>query len=74
MTNDTIDQPLRAAVDDGRVPGVVALAADRSGSFYQGAFGRRSLAEDTPMTADATGPSNCTRRSGCRHSPPSCAN
>ncbi|MGN6701765.1 MAG: serine hydrolase domain-containing protein [Burkholderiaceae bacterium] len=52
MANDTIDQPLRAAVDDGRVPGVVALAADRSGSFYQGAFGRRSLAEDTPMTAD----------------------
>ena len=52
MANDTIDQPLRAAVNDGRVPGVVALAADRSGSFYQGAFGRRSLAEDTPMTAD----------------------
>jgi methyl acetate hydrolase len=52
MANDTIDQPLRAAVNDGRVPGVVALAADRSGAFYQGAFGRRSLAEDTPMTAD----------------------
>src|SRR5689334_2948072 len=31
MANDTIDQPLRAAVNDGRVPGVVALAADRSG-------------------------------------------
>jgi CubicO group peptidase (beta-lactamase class C family) len=52
MANDTIDQALRAAVNDGRVPGVVALAADRSGLFYQEAFGRRSLAEDMPMTAD----------------------
>jgi|SoiMethySBSTD1v2_1073268.scaffolds.fasta_scaffold2802623_2 CubicO group peptidase (beta-lactamase class C family) len=52
MAKDTIDRPLRAAVNDGRVPGVVALAADRSGTCYQGAFGRRSLGEDTPMTAD----------------------
>src|SRR5689334_19793534 len=52
MANDTIDQPLRAAVNDGRVPGVVALAATRDGAFYQGAFGRRSLAENTPMTVD----------------------
>jgi methyl acetate hydrolase len=52
MAKDTIDRPLRAAVNDGRVPGVVALAADRSGTFYQGAFGRRSLGEDAPMTAD----------------------
>jgi methyl acetate hydrolase len=52
MANDKIDQPLRAAVNDGRVPGVVALAATRDGAFYQGAFGRRSLAENTPMTVD----------------------
>ena len=52
MANDTIDQPLQAAVNDGRVPGVVALAANRDGAFYQGAFGRRSLAEDPPMTVD----------------------
>jgi methyl acetate hydrolase len=52
MANDTMDQPLRAAVDDGRIPGVVALVADRNGMFYQGSFGRRSLAEDTPMTVD----------------------
>ena len=52
MANDTIDQPLQAAVNDGRVPGVVALAANRDGAVYQGAFGRRSLAEDAPMTTD----------------------
>ncbi|HEX4173390.1 MAG TPA: serine hydrolase domain-containing protein [Acetobacteraceae bacterium] len=52
MAGNEIDQPLRAAVADGRVPGVVALAADRNGTFYQSAFGRRSLAEDTPMTLD----------------------
>ena len=52
MANDTIDRPLRAAVSDGRIPGVVALAADRNGMFYQGSFGLRSLAEDTPMTVD----------------------
>jgi hypothetical protein len=46
MANDTIDQPLRAAVNDGRVPGVVALAADRSGAFYQG----RSAVEAWPRT------------------------
>jgi methyl acetate hydrolase len=52
MANDTIDQPLQAAVNDGRVPGVVALAANRDGAVYQRAFGRRSLAEDPPMTVD----------------------
>jgi methyl acetate hydrolase len=34
------------------VPGVVALAASRSGTVYQGAFGRRSLADGRPMTLD----------------------
>lgn len=49
---DDMSQPLRAAVTDGRVPGVVAMAADRDGTFYQGAFGRRALDEDAPMTMD----------------------
>jgi hypothetical protein len=39
MARQDIDRLLNAAVDDGRVPGVVALAADRKGTFYQGAFG-----------------------------------
>jgi methyl acetate hydrolase len=64
MANDTMDQPLRAAVDDGRIPGVVALAADRNGMFYQGSFGRRSLAEDTPMTVDIVFRGNAMRRAG----------
>ena len=52
MAKDEIDRLLRAAVSDGRVPGVVALAADRNGTFYQGAFGRRGLGLDAPMTLD----------------------
>ena len=52
MAQDGIDRVLQAAVDDGRVPGVVALAADSSGPIYQGAFGRRSLAGTAPMSLD----------------------
>ena len=47
-----IDQVLQQAVASGEVPGVVAMAADDSGVIYQGAFGRRSLAADAPMTLD----------------------
>ncbi|WP_431267055.1 serine hydrolase domain-containing protein [Dankookia sp. P2] len=47
-----IDAVLRGAVDAGAVPGVVALAADRAGTLYQGAFGRRDLGADAPMTPD----------------------
>jgi methyl acetate hydrolase len=47
-----IDQVLQAAVSSGTVPGVAAMAADDSGVIYQGAFGRRSLASDAPMTLD----------------------
>ena len=52
MAQEEIDRLLRDAVSDGRVPGVVALAADRNGTFYQGAFGRRGMDEDTPMRPD----------------------
>ena len=52
MAKDEIDRLLRAAVSDGRVPGVVALAADRNGTFYQGAFGKRGLGLDAQMTLD----------------------
>jgi CubicO group peptidase (beta-lactamase class C family) len=47
-----IDQVLQDAVESGQVPGVTAAAADASGSFYEGAFGRRSLAGPQPMTSD----------------------
>jgi methyl acetate hydrolase len=36
----------------GGVPGVVAMATDRAGNIYEGAFGRRALGRDERMTAD----------------------
>jgi methyl acetate hydrolase len=47
-----IDAMLEGAVATGEVPGVVALAADRSGEIYRGAFGRRDLASDAAMAPD----------------------
>ena len=38
-TAGQIDDVLRAGVADRSIPGVVAMAADRSGVFYHGAFG-----------------------------------
>jgi len=52
LARQDIDDLLHAAVSDGRVPGVVALAADRNGVCYQGAFGRRGLNEPAAMTPD----------------------
>ncbi len=49
---ETIDAVLRRAVDEGEVPGVVALAATDEGVFYEGAFGLRGLAQTAPMTLD----------------------
>lgn len=47
-----IDRVLKAAADCGDVPGVVAMAADRGGTIYEGAFGRRALPDGAAMTAD----------------------
>lgn len=47
-----IDAVLRAGVEAGDVPGVVALAATDRGLFYEGVFGTRSLAGGAPMTRD----------------------
>lgn len=52
MAATDIDRVLREASDAGRVPGVVALAANRGGMIYQGAFGRRGLPDGVPMTTD----------------------
>ncbi len=51
MSHDEIDRILEAAASGGRVPGVVALAANRDGLVYQGAFGKR-LANGAPMMTD----------------------
>ena len=48
-----IDQALTEAVKSGRVPGVVALAANDKGTIYSGAFGVRSLAQSQAMTVDS---------------------
>jgi len=47
-----IDALLRAAVEAGNLPGVVAMAADDSGIIYEGAFGSRRLPDGEPMTRD----------------------
>src|SRR5262249_27405610 len=49
---ESIDEVLRRAADAREVPGVVAVAATDQGIVYEGAFGRRALGKDTPMTVD----------------------
>lgn len=49
---DRADALLRGAVERGDVPGVVALATDREGNFYEAGFGRRLLGDAAEMTPD----------------------
>jgi len=48
-----IDQILRQKSDAKEIPGVVALAANGKEVIYQGAFGKRDLGKDDPMTTDS---------------------
>jgi methyl acetate hydrolase len=48
-----IDQALRSKCDAKEIPGVVAVAATGSEVIYQGAFGKRDLSKDDPMTSDS---------------------
>jgi methyl acetate hydrolase len=48
-----IDQILRQKSDASEIPGVVAMAATSKEVIYQGAFGKRDLGKDDPMTADS---------------------
>ena len=48
----SIDSVLRGAVERGEVPGVAAVAGNRAGTLYEGAFGRRGLDRPDPMTPD----------------------
>ncbi len=50
-----IDDLLAQAVKAGDVPGVVAMATTAEGPVYEGAFGRRVLDQDAPMTPDTVG-------------------
>src|SRR5215218_6631390 len=47
------DRVLRDVVEqENGVPGVVAMASDRKGNFYEGAAGKRELGKDQEMTTD----------------------
>ena len=48
-----VDEVLRQAAETKEVPGVVAVAANSDGVIYEGAFGKRDLANGTDMTADS---------------------
>src|SRR6201996_1658475 len=48
-----IDEILRQKCDAAEIPGVVAMAANGKEVIYQGAFGKRDLSKDDPMTADS---------------------
>jgi methyl acetate hydrolase len=47
-----IDAMLQRAVDAGDVPGVIAMATDRNGVTYEGAYGKRVLGQPAAMTVD----------------------
>ena len=47
-----IDAVLRRGVEAREVPGLVAMAANDKGIFYEGAFGTRDLDQGPPMTLD----------------------
>ena len=47
-----IDAALRAAVETGKLPGVVAMAADTRATIYQGAFGVRARGAAAAMSID----------------------
>ena len=53
MANITsIDQAFKQAVESKSMPGIVAVAATDTGVIYEGAFGKRELGKDAPMTLD----------------------
>src|SRR5262245_49303067 len=47
-----VDKALADAVARGDIPGVVAMATDRRGTVYQGAFGVAEVGMGRPMTVD----------------------
>ena len=53
LRSGEIDQALRQRAEAGDIPGVVAMAATGNEVIYQGAFGKRDLSKDQPMTADS---------------------
>ncbi len=52
-SSNPIDQVLREAVDQKKIPGLVAMVASADGVIYQGASGKRDTTENVPMTVDS---------------------
>jgi methyl acetate hydrolase len=52
-SSNQIDQVLREAVYQQRLPGVVAMVANADGVVYQGASGKRDTIKNIPMTVDS---------------------
>jgi CubicO group peptidase (beta-lactamase class C family) len=48
-----IDNVLKKPIEAGLIPGIVAFAADEHGIIYEGAFGRRAVDKEEPMTLDS---------------------
>lgn len=52
---DQLDRLLGGAAERGDIPGVVAVAFDKSGLTYEGGFGERVLGSGVEMTPDTVG-------------------
>jgi len=48
----SIDRIFGQAVESKAMPGIVAVAATDTATLYEGAFGKRELGKDAPMTLD----------------------
>jgi methyl acetate hydrolase len=49
----SIDKLFTQATESKAMPGIVAVAATGKGIVYEGAFGKRELGKDAPMTVDS---------------------
>src|SRR5438876_1639496 len=49
----SIDKLFSQAVESKAMPGIVAVAATDKATVYEGAFGKRELGKDAPMTVDS---------------------
>ena len=52
-SSNQIDQVLREAVDEKKIPGIVAMVAVADHVMYQGASGKRDTIRNIPMTVDS---------------------
>ena len=52
MALTSIDKVFSQAVDSKAMPGIVAVAATDKGTLYEGAFGKRELGKNAPMSLD----------------------